>query len=185
METDIVFENENKTIDVKLFDDSWIHDYEVSELEYSSFYKEKTENIKLNYIYVDEKNHISCLNQESIFIENSKLDKEKLIDIIKINRKKNNIHYKLISILKCNITLDPDHIKTYIEDDDFNEDFLSNVDILQDIYFGDTINLFQDLNGLYFIFCDKKKNHIHKNSITKKIVIRLSQKNKNTRKSNK
>lgn len=168
----------------EMLNDSWIEEYEVSELNYSSFYKEKIETIKLNYIYVDDTNHVSCLNQESLFIVDGKLDKEQIIDIIKNNRKKNNINYKLISILKSNITLEPEQIKTYIDDDEYNEDFLSKVDILQDIYFKDTIHLFQDLNGLYFIFCDKNLPRNDKKNITKKIMLRISHKhkNKNTRK---
>lgn len=161
--------------DLDNLDNDWIGQYELSELEYSSFYKEKIENIKLNYIYVDDKNNISFVHQENIFIENRKLDKEKIIDIIKTQKNKNNIQYKLISILKYNIILEPEDIKKYINDDTYNDDFLSKVDILQDIYFKDTINLFHDLNCLYFIFCDKRLKE-NKHSITKKIMLCLNNK---------
>jgi len=155
------------------FDNNWIEQYELSELEYSSFYKEKIENIKLNYVYVDDKNNISFVNQENMFIEDRKLDKEKIIEIINANKIKNKIQYKIISILKYNITLEPEHIKKYVNDDEYNDNFLSKVDILQDIYFKDTINLFQDLNCLYFIFCDKRLKE-NKHNITKKILLCLS-----------
>jgi hypothetical protein len=159
------------------FDNSWIKEFELSEMEYSSFYKEKIESIKINYIYVDENNQIDYINQENIFIEDGKLDKDKIIDIIRINKIRGKTNYKLISILKYNITLEPDHIKKYIYDDDFNDDFLSKVDVLQDIFFKDTINLFHDLNCLYFIFCDKKLRE-NKHKITKKIILQLSNNNK-------
>ena len=135
--------------------------------------------IKINYIYVDRDNAIDNIHQESIIIENGKLDREKIIEIIKKNKKKNNIDYKLISILKYNITLEPKHIKDYINDD-LNDDFLSKVDILQDIYFEDSINLFQDLNCLYIVFCDKRMRE-NKNKITKRIILSLLSKKKKTK----
>ena len=166
------------------FDNSWIEQFELSEMEYSSFYKEKIESIKLNYIYVDENNQIDCINQENFLVENGKIDKDKIIDIIRINRNRGKMKYKLISILKYNITLEPDHIKNYINDDEFNDDFLSKIDVLQDVYFKDTINLFHDLNCLYFIFCDKKSRE-NKTKLTKKILLQLSnnKKYKKTKKS--
>lgn len=160
-------------------DCSWINEFEKNELEYASFYKEQIEALKINYIYVDKDNVIDNIHQESIIIENGKLDREKIIEIIKKNKKKNNIDYKLISILKYNITLEPKHIKDYINDD-LNDDFLSKVDILQDIYFEDSINLFQDLNCLYIVFCDKRMRE-DKNKITKRIVLSLLSKRKKTK----
>ena len=117
METDDISINDE-------LDCSWINEFEKNELEYASFYKEQIEALKINYIYVDKDNVIDNIHQESIIIENGKLDREKIIEIIKKNKKKNNIDYKLISILKYNITLEPEHIKDYINDD-LNDDFLS------------------------------------------------------------
>ena len=95
------------------FDYSWISEFEQTENDYASFYKEKIDSIKINYIYIDKTNSVDNIHQESIIIENGKLDKERIIDMIKRNMKKNNIDYKLISILKYNITLEPEHIKDY------------------------------------------------------------------------
>ncbi len=172
---------EKSDIELEL-DCSWINEYEKTESEYASFYKEKIDSIKINYIYVDKSNSIDNVHQEGIIIENGKLDKDKLIDIIKRNKKKNNIDYKVISILKYNITLEPEHIKDYI-DDNLNDNFLSKVDVLQDVYFKDSINLFQDLNSLYIIFCDKSTRE-NKNKITKKIMLQIinNKNNKNNKK---
>lgn len=155
-------------------DCSWIDEFEITEKEYASFYKEKIDTIKINYIYIDKTNSVDNIHQENIIIEDGKMDKEKIIDVIKRNKKKNNIEYKLISILKYNITLEPEHIKDYINND-LNDDFLSKIDILQDIYFKDSINLFQDLNCLYIIFCDKTLRE-NKNKITKKVILSLMSK---------
>jgi hypothetical protein len=167
-------------------DCSWVRDFEYSEQEYSYFYKEKTESIKIICIYVDETNSIHNVHQETFLIEDRKVDKDKVIEIIKTHRSINKYHYRLISILKYNITLEPEHIKKYLVDDinnEFDNEFLSKVDILQDIYFKDTINLFQDLNSLYFIFCNKKARD-NTNKITKKIILKLPsiKKNKKSRK---
>lgn len=171
-------ENDDISITDEL-DCSWINEFEKNEIEYASFYKEQIEALKINYIYVDKDNVIDNIHQESIIIENGKLDREKIIEIIKKNKKKNNIDYKLISILKYNITLEPEHIKNYINDD-LNDDFLSKVDILQDIHFKDSINLFQDLNCLYIVFCDKRTRE-NKNKITKRIILSLLSKKKKTK----
>lgn len=171
-------ENDDISITDEL-DCSWINEFEKNELEYASFYKEQIEVLKINYIYVDKDNTIDNIHQDSIVIENGKLDKEKIIEIIKKNKKKNNIDYKLISILKYNITLEPEHIKDYINDD-LNDDFLSKVDILQDIHFKDSINLFQDLNCLYIVFCDKRTRE-NKNKITKRIILSLLSKKRKTK----
>lgn len=171
-------ENDDISITDEL-DCSWINEFEKNEIEYASFYKEQIEALKINYIYVDKHNVIDNIHQESIIIENGKLDREKIIEIIKKNKKKNNIDYKLISILKYNITLEPEHIKNYINDD-LNDDFLSKVDILQDIHFKDSINLFQDLNCLYIVFCDKRTRE-NKNKITKRIILSLLSKKKKTK----
>ena len=169
----------NKPLELETYDEfdmdnSWIREYEVTEKEYSSFYKEKVETIKINYIYVDEKNDVNYVTQENMFIQDSKIDKDKIIEIIKCRKCKDKINYKLISILKYNITLEPEYIKHYIQqNEDYNQDFLSKVDILQDIYFKDTIHLFNDLNCLYFIFCDKRLRE-NKHKLTKKIIVSLS-----------
>lgn len=153
-------------------DCSWIDEFEQNELEYASFYKEQIYSIKINYIYVDKTNSIDNIHQETILVENGKLDKEKIIEIIKNNKKKGNVDYKLISILKYNITLEPEHIKDYLNNDS-NDEYLSKVDILQDIYFKDSINLFQDLNCLYIIFCDKTMRE-NRNKITKRVILSLT-----------
>lgn len=160
-------------------DDSWIREFEKTELEYASFYKEQIDTIKINYIYVNKNNSINAVNQESIIIDNGKLYKERVFDIIKNNKKKNNIEYKLISILKYNITLEPEYIKDYINDD-LNDDFLSKVNSLHDIHFKDSINLFKDLNCLYIIFCDKHARE-NKNQITKKVMLSLLPKKRKTK----
>ena len=167
-------------ISLDLSDDldcSWIDNFEQSEQEYACFYKEKIESVKLNYIYVDENNSINNIHQETLLLDNGKIDKDKMIEIIKNNKNRNKTNYSLISILKYNITLEPEHIKKYVNDE-LEDEFLSKVDILQDIYFKDTINLFQDLNCLYFIFCNKKVRE-NKNKITKRIMINLSSRKKN------
>lgn len=118
MENNETYENIYNEID-----DSWIHEFEKTELEYSSFYKEQIDTVKINYIYVDKNNSINAVNQETIIIDNGKIEKERIFEIIKNNKKKDNIDYRLISILKYNITLDPEDIKDYINDE-LEDDFL-------------------------------------------------------------
>lgn len=160
-------------------DFSWIDEFYKNELEYALFYKEQIYNIKVNYIYIDKTNSIDYIHQENVKIENGKLDKETLIDIIKKNKKKMDLDYKLLNIFKYNIILDHEHIKDYLNNN-LNDDFLSKVDMLQDIYFKDTIKLFKDLNCLYIFFCDKTMRE-NKNKLTKRFLSLMSIKRKKTK----
>jgi len=79
-------------------DCSWVNDFEYSEKEYSYFYKEKIQSIKLICIYVDEKNTIHNVNQEAFLIEDGKVDKDKIIEIIKTRKTIHKNIYKKIKI---------------------------------------------------------------------------------------
>jgi hypothetical protein len=173
---------------MEIFDDSWINDYEILEKEYSSFYKEPVDSIKLHFIYINQNNEIDTINQDDLMIS-SKIEKDRVYQIIKENKCKNNMQYKLVGLLKYNISLEPYHIKHFLEDtldNDMNHYFLIPLNKIEDIIYEDTITLFKDLNSLYFIFYDNTKQNndlfhsqtqIRPNIIpTKKIRINLKPK---------
>ena len=167
-----------------IFDDSWINNYEILEKDYSSFYKEPVDSIKLYFIYINKDNEIDTIKQDDLIISN-KIEQEKVYQIIKENKFKNDNHYKLVGLLKYNISLDPHHIKHFLEDTldpDTNDSFLVPLYKISDIIYEDTITLFKDLNSLYFIFYDNsvsnsnlKPNHkLHSTSgLTKKVRFNL------------
>jgi hypothetical protein len=146
------------------YDNSWIHNYEVLEHDYSSFYKESVDSVKLYFMYINHDNEIDTINQEDLIIS-GKIEKEKVYKIIKEKKYKNKVNYKLIGLLKYNISLDPYHVKYFLEDSldiDINESFLTPLYKIDDISFEDTITLFKDLNSVYFIFYDNSNSKYKK-----------------------
>tara|TARA_B100001121_G_C18607902_1_gene582854 strand:+ start:593 stop:1126 length:534 start_codon:yes stop_codon:yes gene_type:complete len=159
-------------------DDSWLEDLEKEEEEYDIFYKDITDVVNVNYIYINEKNKIYHIKKENIDLEDNILNKEHLIYLLKKNKEFNKSPHKIISILQYNINIKPQDINVFMKDPTkFN--FLSISDNINDIKWDDTINLFKDINTLYIIYYKPpykpKKN-------TRKIYIKQKLKRKKTKK---
>ena len=69
--------------DVDELDDSWIKEIEEEEKDYNSFYKEENETIQVNYIYIDKNSKIYFVKKEILMLEEKKIDKTKLIFLLK------------------------------------------------------------------------------------------------------
>jgi hypothetical protein len=138
-------------------DNSWIDSFEESEKVFSSFYKEDVENIKLYFFYVNVNNELENIHEDNLILSNNKIEKEKLIRIIKSNKIKNSIAYSFLSILKYNFSLSPEDLPHFM-DEKITDSYLNQANYLEDILFEPTITLFQDLNCLIFIFKEKSKN---------------------------
>jgi hypothetical protein len=155
-------------------DDSWIKEFKEREDIYNDFYKEETKNIKLYFLYVNTSNTLESVKSDSLILgEKNIVTKDQLVSIIKRNQHSNNIRYKLLSLIKFNIDVEPNDILTFIQEDDKNSDsFTTSEKYLNDIKFHDTICMLQDLNSLFFVFYeDKRKNP---QSTTKKIIFNSS-----------
>lgn len=141
----------------------WIDDYEEEEKQYADFYEEPVTNIKLHFVYINKNNTI-----EKIRIENTSVDddqmvkKERLLYLIKNNMNHDNIQYKLLSLLVYNLDVPSNNLKKYLEEPPESEEnykYLYSLKILEDIKIKETITLFHDINGIYFIFYEKPKNN--------------------------
>jgi hypothetical protein len=164
--------------DVEELDDSWIKEIEEEEKEYNSFYKEENELIKVFYVYINKENKIYYVKKEDIMLEDKKIDKTKLIFLLKKNKIHNNTNHKLISILQYNIDLSPEDLGLYLKNND-NFNFLTVKSSLSELKWDDTINLFKDLNSLHILYYDDTKA---KKNTTKKVYIRKLNKRKSRRK---
>jgi hypothetical protein len=101
------------------------------------------------------------------------ISREEIINIIKHNSisNDNNSSYSLLSIIKYNITLNPEDIITFLKTNDFdsyNEKFFIILKHIDTIVFDKTILTLQDLNTLFIIFYEKDNNmkHYHNNTNT-------------------
>tara|TARA_B100002019_G_C21073215_1_gene500050 strand:- start:263 stop:787 length:525 start_codon:yes stop_codon:yes gene_type:complete len=164
--------------DVDELDDSWIKEIEEEEKDYNSFYKEENETIRVNYIYIDKSSKIYYVKKEILMLEEKKIDKTKLIFLLKKNKNYNNKNHKLISILQYNIDLSPEDLGLYLKDNN-NFNFLTVKSSLNELKWDDSINLFKDLNSLHIIYYE---DSVKKSSNTKKVYIRKLNKRKSRRK---
>ena len=169
--------------------DDWISNFEKNDKLYQDFYKDNVYYTNIDFIYINNENEIEKIRQESFLmsVENS-ITRDELIGLLKRNSFDNNKRYSLMSILKYNITLDDNDIKNFLlstNSSDYNEVFLTINKHIDTIKFEKTINMFQDLNNIYFIFYEKSKNTDHSgnnNVATKKIYLTPSYKKKTIKK---
>lgn len=173
--------------DAKL-DSSWITEFESAELDYKQYYKEDLQSIRLHCIYINRNNDIDKIKEEKVFMQKPNcLSRGQILSIIKKNNVYRNIKYTILSILKYNITLEPENLKTFIKSNS-NCEFLTSIKNIDAIHFDKTISMFQDLNDLFIIFYEKDvslyidekefiksgkiKTHSHDKNKTKKIILR-------------
>ena len=152
-------------------DTSWIKKFEDMEKDYDLFYKDNVCNISAYFLYVNQNNILEKISQENLLLDDENtLSKETIISLIKKYQCDKDIEYKLLSLLKYNITLEPDDIGNFLDETITEYQFIQSVTTVQNIKYNPTISIFQDLNSLYFIFYDfpKKLNH----SNTKKVFIK-------------
>jgi len=160
--------------------DNWLIKYMEDEKVFDKFYKEKVNNIKLYFFYIDKHRDIIKIFKNNLDISNNMIKKEKLLEIIKNKRKVLNKEFLLIEILKYNFNIENNNINKFLNNSD-NFNFLKKMDTIEDIYWDDTIPLFKSLNSLYFILFEKQKRRHN----TKKIHLQRKKKAKTKKKYNK
>jgi hypothetical protein len=162
---------------------TWVNQHKDEEILYKDFYKEKVTSIKLTFIHVNLENTVTHIGNDIFFLETSGLiNKDYLISLIKTHKTYKNTLYNFNSLYKFNIDINSEEINNYIADNDvdYSSRFFSQEKYLNNIYFKDTINIFQDLNTLFFVFYEKC-NRI--NNKSKKCIIKKTATRNATRKS--
>lgn len=167
--------------EIEDLDTLWIEEFEHIDNEYKSYYTEELSFINVHYIYVNAQNDIEKIKEEKIiFKQPGILQKEELVNIIKHNLVSNEIKYSLLSILKFNINLEPNNLKTFLKSKDVNvgDTFLQSVKNIDTIKFDKTISMFQDINDIFIIFHQKRDDYSTSkpNKHTKKHLISTNNK---------
>lgn len=161
-------------VEYNKLDDDWIVHFEKTDKLYEHFYKDDVYYINIRVIYINRENAIDKIKHESFLINNiNKISREEVIQLLKKNSIDNNRSYTLLAILRYNITLEPDEVKHYLKYGDNADKYLSIIKNIDTITFEKTINMFQDLNDLVFIFYEKSSELKKPNDYngTKKIYI--------------
>ncbi len=163
----------------ELLDDDWLTKFANSDKLYQDFYKDDNYYTDIHYIYVNSDNNIVKIYQETfLFNAKNSISREDIIGLIKRNSDVDSVRYSIMSILKYNNTLEPENIKPFIYDDHdvSTYNYITPIKNIDAVNFNPTINMFQDLNDLLFIFYEKTAKS-SQNS-TKKIFIHHKPKNK-------
>jgi hypothetical protein len=165
----------NKINELSELNDDWIKNFEENEKLYNDFYKDDLYYINLKVVYINKFNEIEKIKQECYLMTNPNIiSREEILQLFKTHSIDNNLKYKLKSILRYNITLDVNEIKTFLKNPLNYKNYLSTIKNIDTINFEKTINYFHDLNDVYFIFHEELKE---KKNITKKIFSKYSKKN--------
>ena len=123
---------------------------------YNDFYKDKIEQINLYILYVDNNNDLFHIKKDTATLNNGKLEKDDLKNLIRQYIKYQNKKYRLISLLKWNITIEPEEISDYLRNEK-KFDFIKSIRNINSVEFEDSINLFHNLNSLYLVFHERWK----------------------------
>jgi len=166
-----------------VLNDDWIKNFDKIDQLYQDFYRDDLCYINLKIIYVNKNSEIEKIKQETFLMSSPNyISREEIIRILKNNTIDKNVKYTLLSILKYVITLEPEDI-THFLNDTYNFMFLKVIKNIDAISFEKTINMFQDLNDLIFVFFEKTPETKFTHNLTKKIFLNsLSSKKKTIRK---
>jgi hypothetical protein len=154
----------------EIIDQQYIKEFEDLEKEYNNFYNEDIKQIKIIYLYINNDNEVYSIKSENEKIENSCLTSERILYLIKNNQTNLLTKHKLVSLLKFNIDLEHTELKNFILNESTNN-YLISLKIIDTIQFNNSIDIFNDLNSVIFIFTNKIE---HKNNTTKRINIRTN-----------
>jgi hypothetical protein len=156
---------------------------------FKDFYKDNIYYTTIHTIYINRNNEIDIINKETFLLSTPNIiTREEIVGILKKKSYYNDKRYKLISILKYNITLEPENVLKYINcnDHEMNKyNYLEDIKHIDEIHFEKCITMFQDLTDIYCIFFEKSteliKKTVNSNNSTKKIYLKKTiNKHKNT-----
>jgi hypothetical protein len=172
-------------------DNGWIKDFEKTFKLYEDFYKDDIYFTNIHYIYINKHNIIEKISEDRfLFSTPNLISREEILRILKKNTYYNNKQYTILSILKFVVNLEPEEIKDFLQNyNNYNNDidnnyisnnpnFLQTIKNIDAIQFEKSINMFHDLNDLFFIFYEKTVSNT--NNVTKKIYLKNNLKNNNT-----
>lgn len=178
--------------DDSILETNWINNFDDTDKLYKDFYTDDVYYTNIHYIYVNKNNDIEKIKYESFLLSKPNyIMRDELLKILKSNSFDNNKRYSILSILKINISIETGEVKSFLSErniEKYSNDFITQIKNFDTICFNKTINMFQDLNDLIFIFYEKinkninfinttnKNNNETYNNVTKKININVNHK---------
>lgn len=162
-------------------DTSWLDEFEKIDNEYKNYYNENQIYLRVHFVYVNNNSEIEKIKEQKFFFSKpNSITKEELIALVKRNSVSYNKMYSLVSILKFNINIKPQELKSFMKPNYVSDDFLQSIKNIDNISFDKSISIFHDINDLFIILYEKQllsrkiaDNLLgqHRNCITKKVYI--------------
>lgn len=168
-------------------DDSWKKDIKNDE-KYYEFYLSNVSFINITFIYINKDNEIIFCKSEKLHgIKKGNLNENQLIGLIKKNENLNNKKFILQNLFTYNITLRPNELVNFLQNDsetkinlEAQTKYFNNYLTLEKIEFKDTIEFFKELNELYFLYKEQQpKNNVTKKNYMTHIRNKFTRKKKN------
>ena len=153
-------------------DTDWIEEFEKEDKLYEDFYKEPVDIINIYFLYINNENELIHIVEEPHILQNNKLQKETLIGIIRSNRMKDNMTFRLLSLLQYNFTKEPIAIINPSIDTN-NTTFLQSIHYLDDVKWEKSISFMRDLNSLFIVYYHDPYNKLTAHT-TRKIKLNSS-----------
>jgi hypothetical protein len=169
----------------EVLDEEWINEFDKTDKLFQDFYLDDIYYTEIHFVYINTSNDIEKIKEDHFLLSNPNyISREEILGLLKRNTNINKKKYSLLSILKCNITLKPEEIKNFLKSSnltDYLDNFLVPIKNIDAITFEKTINMFQDLNDLLFIFYEKSDEEFKRslNNATKKVYLNQKPKHKN------
>ncbi len=176
----------NEIEDEKL-DTEWIDDFKKKECMYNDFYKEPVTSISIFLLYIDKNNELEHLNTDKCLLsDDGSIKRDVIISFIKRYQHFISTNYKLLSLIKYNINLEPSDIYDFVNEDINISDkrFIQSEKYLNDIHFDESIHMFQDLNALFFIFYEEKSSKQSRSDMQMTKRVKLTSHHKTKRNNN-
>jgi hypothetical protein len=159
-ESDSIFEDED--IDINI-----LEEFNKNMLKYNDFYKENVETIKIKILYINKDNLLVNIKRDDLILSTPNIiSNGEIIKILKLNNVAMNKKFKMYCMSLYNVSIDSENIE-YIKE----ENFLTNINQINDVKIEPTINILQDLNELLIVFKENEKNKTNVKS--KKISIKI------------
>lgn len=168
-------------------DFEWINDLNMSINNYKDFYKEPCNLVFIYYLFVSKSNELVLMKKEKVKLQENVYRSELLSSDIKNKPRNYQLdNYRLLTIAKFNIDVDPQEIINYSffknTEPSNKSSYFKTYDTIQDIHFNDTISFLQKINTLFIIFKEINKSALkssNKSSTkTKRVSFSLSKHSK-------
>lgn len=125
------------------------------------------------FLYVNLDDELETVNSSMYILDvNSRISKNSLVNVIKEHREKHGKKYRLINLIKYNVTLDPEDVIHMLSVDNHEGDaFVTHESYNRDIHFAETVCILQNLNSLYFVFRETPAKSHRARAQTRKITV--------------